>query len=126
MPLPMSVSVQLVIGVLEPSCQSSIFRFQEEEGHIPSRNIHTLVHILRLPNHLVSMLTRINIRKQQRFIQIVSSGCDVNPNIVVRVVYNTSHSFLSPFERPERSMSRAGGGVAPIERDVEVRAGGRC
>jgi hypothetical protein len=72
------------------------------------------------------MLTRIKIRKQQRFIQIVSSGRDVNPDIVVRVVYNASHSFLSPFKRPERSMSRAGGCVAPIERDVKVRAGERC
>jgi hypothetical protein len=126
MPLPMSVSVQLVIGVLEPSCQSSIFRLRQEEGHIPSRNIHTLVHILRLPNYFVPMLTRINIRKQQRFIQIVSARCDVNPNIAVCVVYNASHSFLSPLKRPERSMSRAGSCVAPIERDVEVRAGERC
>ena len=91
-------------------------------NYVPSRYIHTLVHILRFPNHCVAIVARIKISKQQRHIQIVSSGCDIDFDIVVCGVYNTSHSFLGPFKRLEGSMSRTGGSIASIERYKEVCA----
>ena len=114
------------VGDWSAGVESSIVNLQyfqgEEEYDVPARDIHALVHILRLPNHFVTIATRVKIRKQQRLIQIVSSGSDINPNIVLRGVYNASHCFLSPFEGLERSMNRAGGCIAAVDRYVEVCA----
>jgi hypothetical protein len=58
------------------------------------------MHILRLPNDFVTIFTRVKIREQQRLIQIVSSRCDINPDIVLDGVYNASHSLKGAWAVP--------------------------